>query len=150
MTGPGAHLRIAPAGPADATLVHAMARELAVRDGLLPAVQTDEASWCDVLADDRVTVLVASVDEEPVGYVSAVRALHLRSGREIVALDDLVVRASTRDGIEESLMRELARRADGLALRWEVEEGNLARQRFAIALGARLRRKVVAWWYPDA
>jgi hypothetical protein len=35
-------------------------------------------------------------------------------------------------------------------IRWEVEEGNLAGQRFYVRLGARLRRKVVAWWEPHA
>lgn len=128
-----------------------MVRELAVHEGALAAVTTDEDGWRQLLGDDRVTVLLATVDGEPVGYVSAVRSLHLWSGRQIMALDDLYVRAPLRDrGIGEALMRELARHSDGLALRWEIEEGNIAGQRFSVALGARLRRKVVAWWHPGA
>jgi GNAT superfamily N-acetyltransferase len=149
MTAPDSGLRIMQAAPENAPAVHAMVRELAVHEGALAAVATDEEGWRELLGDDRVSVLVATVDGEPVGYVSAVRSLHLWSGREVMALDDLYVRAPARDrGIGEALMRELAARCDGLPLRWEVEEGNLAGQRFSVALGARLRRKVVAWWHP--
>jgi GNAT superfamily N-acetyltransferase len=124
-------------------------RELAVHEGSLAAATTSEERWRELLAREDVTVLLATVQNEPVGYLSAVAKLHLWTGTEIVALDDLYVRASFRNaGIGEALMCSLARRSN-LAIRWEVEEGNFASQRFSLRVGARLRRKVVAWWQPD-
>jgi ribosomal protein S18 acetylase RimI-like enzyme len=143
-------LRIVRADPSHAPTVHRLMRELATHEGSLAAATTSEPRWRELLERDEVTVLLAMVADEPAGYVSAVRKLHLWSGHDIVALDDLFVRAAFRNaGVGEALMRALARRSD-LPIRWEVEEGNLAGQRFYVRLGARLRRKVVAWWEPGA
>jgi len=144
-------VRIVVAGPGDAAEVCAMVRELAVHEGSLDAVTSDAQRWSEMLGDPSVTVLMALAGDEPIGFVSAVHHLHLWSGTEIVGLDDLYVRPSARNGgVGEALMRALAERAGELPIRWEVEEGNLAGQRFYLRLGARLRRKVVAWWNPAA
>ena len=141
---------IVRADPTHAATVHTLVRELAAHEGSLAAATTGEQRWGELLARDDVTVLLAIHEGEPVGYVSAVAKLHLWSGCEIVALDDLYVRASFRNsGVGERLMRARAHRS-GAPIRWEVDEGNLAGQRFYLRLGARLRRKVVAWWEPDA
>jgi GNAT superfamily N-acetyltransferase len=125
-----------------------MMRELATHEGSLSAATTSEDRWRELLARDDVTVLLAMVGSDVVGYVSAVRRLHLWSGLEVVALDDLFVRPGYRNsGVGEALMRSLAARSDR-PIRWEVDEGNLAGQRFYLRLGARLQRKVVAWWNP--
>ncbi len=145
-----AGLRIVRAEPAHAVTIRTLMRELAAHEGSLAAATTSEQRWSELLARDDVTVLLATVEGEPVGYVSAVATLHLWSGDEIVTLDDLYVRPAFRNtGVGERLMRALACRPE-LAIRWEVEEGNLAGQRFYLRLGARLRRKVVAWWEPHA
>jgi hypothetical protein len=49
-------------------------------------------------------------------------------------------------------MHEMARlaTAEDLLIRWEVNEQNLAAQRFYRRLGATLRTKVVAFWTPEA
>lgn len=126
-----------------------MVRELAAHEGSLDSVTSHEQRWREMLTDANVTVLIASMRGEPIGFVSAVRRLHLWSGREIVALDDLYVRAGARDrGVGEALMRALADRSGEQLIRWEVEESNLAGQRFYVRLGAKLRRKVIAWWDP--
>ncbi|MFN8024650.1 MAG: GNAT family N-acetyltransferase [Acidimicrobiales bacterium] len=144
-------VEIVAAGPDDAALVHVLVRELAAHEGSSSDVTTTVERWRELLAHDDVHVLLALVDGDPVGFVSAVRKLHLWTGRDIVALDDLWVRPDWRNRqIGESLMRALADRHPGLAVRWEVDEGNLAGQRFYLRLGARLRRKVVAWWQPTA
>ncbi len=142
-------VRIIVAEAGDAAVVLAMVRELAAHEGSLNAVTSGEQRWSEMLAQSDVTVLLAIANLEPIGFVSAVRRLHLWSGAEIIGLDDLYVRPSARNsGVGEALMRALADRSDGLPLRWEVEEGNLAGQRFYLRLGARLRRKVIAWWNP--
>jgi ribosomal protein S18 acetylase RimI-like enzyme len=149
MSEPLDAVRIAVADPTAAGAVCAMVRELAAHEGSIDSVTSDEQRWREMLTDANVTVLIASMHGEPIGFVSAVRRLHLWSGREIVALDDLYVRAGARDrGVGEALMRALADRSGEQLIRWEVEETNLAGQRFYVRLGAKLRRKVIAWWDP--
>jgi hypothetical protein len=48
-------------------------------------------SWAGMPVRPDVVVLIAERHGRPVGYVSAVRRLHLRFGAEILALDDLFV-----------------------------------------------------------
>jgi ribosomal protein S18 acetylase RimI-like enzyme len=141
------------AGPADAAVVLRMVREIATAEGDVSDVRSGEQTWTAVLARPDVLVLLAERDGEPVGYVSAVRRLHLWLGTDVLALDDLFVREGHRDaGVGRLLMTELARRAtaEDLVVRWEVREDNTAAQRFYRRLGARLRTKVVAWWPPEA
>lgn len=139
------------AGPADAAAVLAMVREIAAHEGTPDAVAGDLGTWTAMLARPDVVVLLAERDGEPAGYVSAVRRLHLWLGRDILGLDDLFVRAGFRDaGVGRLLMTELGALAarEGLAVRWEVREDNVAAQRFYRRLGADLRTKVVAFWRP--
>lgn len=139
------------AGPDDAAVVLAMVRELAEEDG--DAVTSDEAGWARMLARPDVVVLVAERDGVPVGYVSAVRRLHLWSAADILGLDDLFVRRGYRDaGVGRLLMTELARLAapENLLVRWEVREENLRAQQFYERLGARLRSTVIAVWTSES
>jgi ribosomal protein S18 acetylase RimI-like enzyme len=137
------------AGPDDARTVLTMVREIAAHEGDVTDVVSDLATWTRMLARPDVVVLVAERDGVPAGYVSAVRKLHLWLGTDILALDDLYVRKGYRDaGIGRLLMRELAAVADGTLIRWEVQEDNVAAQRFYRRLGASLRTKVIAFWRP--
>lgn len=140
------------AGPADADTVLAMMREIAGEENA-GAVEVDPDRWRELLDRDDVVVLVAERDGTAMGYVSAVRQLNLWAGREIIALDDLYVRAGHRDGgVGRRLMSAMAALAapEHRVIRWEVEDGNVAAQRFYRRLGARLRTKVIAVWRPDA
>jgi ribosomal protein S18 acetylase RimI-like enzyme len=142
---------VRPAGPGDASTVLAMVREIAAHEGTPDAVAGTPDTWTGMLARPDVVVLLAERDGEPAGYVSAVRRLHLWLGRDILGLDDLFVREGHRDaGVGRLLMTELGARAarEGLAVRWEVREDNVAAQRFYRRLGADLRTKVVAFWRP--
>ena len=139
------------AGPDDAAVVLAMLREFAVENG--DPLTSDEAGWRRMLGRPEVVVLVADRDGEPVGYVSAVRRLHLWSATDILGLDDLFVRQGYRDaGVGRLLMLELARLAapEGLLVRWEVAEDNLRAQQLYQRLGATLRSKVIASWPPES
>jgi GNAT superfamily N-acetyltransferase len=141
------------AGPDDAAVVLAMVREIAADEGDAEHVAGTEHGWAQMLGRDDVVVLVAERDGVPVGYVSAVRTLHLWTGGDILALDDLYVRAGSRDaGVGRLLMTELARWAapQNLLIRWEMQEDNTAAQRFYRRLGATLRTKVIAGWKPAA
>jgi GNAT superfamily N-acetyltransferase len=141
------------AGAEDAAVVLAMVREIADLEGEAEHLAGTEESWARVLGREDVVVLVAERDGEPVGYVSAVRKLHLWYGTDILALDDIYVREASRDaGVGRLLMTELARWAapQDLLIRWEMQADNTAAQRFYRRLGATLRTKVVAAWTPGA
>ena len=140
------------AEPHDAATVHELLTELAdhERSGASVGVRVDD--WAGLLTDPRVRVLLAWLGQHPIGYVSAVRQLHLWSGREILAVDDLYVRPQARGGgVGHSLMTALGEQAaaDGLTvIRWEMEPENHGAQRFYRRLGATLRAKVIATWSP--
>ena len=137
------------ATPEDAETVLTMVREIAALEGDASDVVSDLPTWTTMLARPEVLVLVARRDGHPAGYVSAVRRLHLWLGTDILVLDDLYVREGYRDaGVGRLLMRELAAVADGMLIRWEMREDNVAAQRFYRRLGASLRTKVIAFWRP--
>src|SRR5687768_4493872 len=141
------------AGPDDAGTVLTMVREIAAHEGDASDAAGTPESWGAMLARPDVVVLLAERDGVPVGYVSAVRRLHLWLGRDILVLDDLFVRDGHRDaGVGRLLMRELAALAapEQLPIRWEMREDNVAAQRFYRRLGASLRTKVIAFWTPAA
>lgn len=141
------------AGPDDAAVILTMVREIAAHEGDASDAAGTPESWAVMLGRPDVVVLLAERDGMPVGYVSAVRKLHLWLGRDIYVLDDLFVREGHRDArVGRLLMHEMARlaTAEDLLIRWEVNEQNLAAQRFYRRLGATLRTKVVAFWTPEA
>ena len=138
------------ATPEDAETVLTMVREIAALEGDASDVVSDLPTWTAMLARPEVVVLVAWRDGRPAGYVSAVRRLHLWLGTDILVLDDLFVREGYRDsGVGRLLMRRLAAVADGMPIRWEMREDNVAAQRFYRRLGASLRTKVIAFWPPE-
>jgi GNAT superfamily N-acetyltransferase len=147
-----AEITIRRAGPGDAGAVQALVVAIAEWEGEAAAVQVTADRWRDLLARPDVVVLLAADGEgDPVGYVSAVRSLHLWSGRDILRLDDLFVAEPHRGaGVGRQLMAAMARVAaeDELPVRWEVMPDNDGAQRFYSRLGATLRPKVVATWRP--
>ena len=98
-------------------------------------------------------MLLAERDGRAVGYVSAVRQLHLWTGGDVLSLDDLYVRPGHRDvGAGRHLMAALAAVAapEQLLIRWGMEVDNVDAQRFYRRLGATLRPKILAAWPPAA
>jgi GNAT superfamily N-acetyltransferase len=139
------------AEPEDARIVLTLVREIAAHEGDVSDVASDLDTWTAMLARPDVVVLLAVRDGVPAGFVSAVRKLHLWLGRDILVLDDLFVREGYRDaGVGRLLMQELAALAapEGMPIRWEMREDNVAAQRFYRRLGATLRTKVIAFWRP--
>jgi ribosomal protein S18 acetylase RimI-like enzyme len=139
------------ATPADAADVAAMVGEIAALENQAAHVHVDRAQWRRLLTRPDVIVLLAERDGAPIGYVSAVRQLHLWTGGDVLALDDLYVRPASRDGgVGRQLMIALAALAapEQLLIRWGVEVDNVDAQRFYRRLGATLRPKVVAAWAP--
>lgn len=140
------------AEPGDSDTVLAMMNEIAGHEAV-GSVDVTPERWRELLHRDDVIVFLAECRGAAVGYVSAVRKLHLWAGREIIALDDLYVRPGHRDGgVGRLLMTAMAAVAapDARIVRWEVECENTAAQRFYARLGARLRTKSIAAWVPDA
>src|SRR3954454_18611358 len=105
---PGADVVIRPATPADADDVAAMVAEIAALEDETAHVHVDSDRWRALLARPEVTVLLAQRAVEAIGYVSAVRSLHLWTGGDVLNLDDLYVRPGHRDaGVGRRLMRAL-------------------------------------------
>jgi len=139
--------------PDDAAEVAAMVVEIAAHEDQSAHVHVDPAQWGDLLGRPEVVVLLAERAGRPVGYVSAVRQLHLWTGGDVLNLDDLYVRPGQRDaGVGRQLMAALAAFAapDQLLIRWGMEVDNVDAQRFYRRLGATLRPKVLAAWAPSA
>ncbi len=137
------------AGAGDAEVILAMVRELADYQDEGQHVTGGVEDWRRLLLRDDLVVLVAELDGRALGYVSALRRPHLWSGAEVLALDDLYVRPSSRDGgVGRHLMVALARHADPDRLRitWGVRPDNTDAQRFYARLGATLSEKVVVSW----
>ncbi len=144
-------LTVRRATPADTPEVAAMVREIAAHEDQSAHVHVDEAQWRALLARPDVIVLLAERNGGPVGYVSAVRQLHLWTGGDVLNLDDLYVRPGHRDaGVGRQLMAALAALAapDRLLIRWGMEVDNVDAQRSYRRLGATLRPKVLAAWPP--
>jgi ribosomal protein S18 acetylase RimI-like enzyme len=141
------------ATPDDAPDVAAMVREIAAHEDQAAHLHVSDDRWRTLLARPEVVVLLAERGGEAVGYVSAVRQLHLWTGGDVLALDDLYVRPGARDaGVGRRLMAALAALAapERLLIRWGVEADNVDAQRFYRRLGATLRPKVLAAWTPGA
>ncbi|MCZ2860821.1 GNAT family N-acetyltransferase [Blastococcus sp. VKM Ac-2987] len=141
------------ATPADAADVAVMVAEIAAHEDQAAHVHVQEEQWRRLLARPEVIVLLAEHSGGPVGYVSAVRQLHLWTGGDVVNLDDLYVRPGHRDaGVGRQLMATLAGLAkpEQLLIRWSMEVDNADAQRFYRRLGAGLRHKVLAAWPPTA
>jgi ribosomal protein S18 acetylase RimI-like enzyme len=141
------------ATPADAADVAAMVREIAAHEDQAAHVHVSDEQWRRLLDRADVVVLLAERGDRAVGYVSAVRQLHLWTGGDVLALDDLYVRPGHRDeGVGRRLMAALAGLAEPeqLLIRWGMEADNVDAQRFYRRLGATLRPKVLAAWTPEA
>ncbi len=141
------------ATPADAADIAAMVREIAVHEDQTVHVHVLDAQWRNLLERPDVIVLLAERDGAAVGYVSALRQLHLWTGGDVLNLDDLYVRPAHRDaGVGRQLMAALAALAtpEQLLIRWGMEVDNVDAQRFYRRLGATLRPKILAAWPPAA
>ncbi|GGU14569.1 GNAT family N-acetyltransferase [Nocardioides albus] len=133
--------------PDDAETVHTLVGEIAAHQAQSASVTVTAEQWAGYLERPEITVLLAEGDGDPVGYVSAVRRLHLWSGSDIIALDDLYVRPGHRDaGVGKLLMTELANRSGDLTITWGVQPDNDAAIRFYRRLGATVRAKVMCAW----
>lgn len=145
-----AGILIRPATEADAALVDILVREIAAHQG--DHVQATAADWRSMLARADVRVLLAFEAEHPVGYASTIRRLHLWSARDVIALDDLWVRAEARDrGVGRALMHAVAELAapDRLAIVWGARADNHAAHRFYVRLGATMTTKTMFRWSPN-
>jgi ribosomal protein S18 acetylase RimI-like enzyme len=150
---PTATVTIRRATAADAAEVATMVSEIAAHEDQTDHVHVDVEQWRALLGRPEVIVLLAERGGQAVGYVSALRQLHLWTGGDVLTLDDLYVRPGQRDGgVGRRLMAALAGLAapEELLIRWGMEVDNVDAQRFYRRLGATLRPKVLAAWTPSA
>lgn len=146
-----ADVTVRRARPADADTLQELVLEIATHEDSLEHVHVTADRWVELLARDDVVVLLAERDGRALGYTSAVRRLHLWTGGDVLAVDDVYVRPGERSaGIGRRLLTAMAATVanDGLMLTWGVEPLNTRAQWFYVRLGATLREKVVATWLP--
>lgn len=144
-------VHIRPATAADAAALNDMVRELADHEGNLEHVRVGADGWRELLARPDVAVLIAEDETGALGFTSTVRRIHLWTGGDLLALDDLYVRPGHRDrGVGGQLMSAVAHLAaeDDLLVQWGVRLDNHAGQRFYARLGATLNTKMTASWAP--
>ena len=137
---------------ADAETVQTMLGELADYQDQRVYVTATVADWQGFLGREEVIVLIAEVDGDAAGYVSALRRPYLWVGGDQLALDDLYVREQFRDAsVGRALMLALARHAlpDRLPIGWGLRLENTAGYRFYERLGAKLVTKTAASWSPE-
>ncbi len=150
---PADDVTIRRATPADARIVHTLVLEIAAHEGDTEHVHVTRARWVELLDRDDVVVFLAERAGRAVGYTSAVRRLHLWTGGDLLAVDDVYVPSAERSrGVGRRLLTAMAAVAepDALTLTWGVEPENTRAQWFYVRLGATLRDKVVAAWSPQA
>ncbi|GAA2799442.1 GNAT family N-acetyltransferase [Kribbella solani] len=137
---------------ADAETVLTLMGELADYQDQGQYLTASVADWQGFLARAEVVVLIAEVNGDAAGYVSALRRPYLWVGGDLLALDDLYVRERYRDaGVGRQLMLGLARHAlpDRLPISWGLRVENTSGYRFYERLGAKLVTKTAASWSPD-
>ena len=152
-THPTRAVTIRRATPADAATVHQLVLEIATHEGDLDHVRVTAERWTRLLERPDVVVLLAERDGVALGYTSALRRLHLWSGGDLLAVDDVFVRPGERSGgLGRRLLGSMAEYAapEGLTVTWGVEPENDRAQAFYTGLGATLRSKVIAGWVPSA
>ena len=138
---------------ADAATVHTLVLEIAAHEGSVDQVHVTPSGWGSLLERGDVVVLLAERAGRAVGYTSAVRRLHLWTGADVLAVDDVYVRPGERSaGVGRRLLTAMATIAEPeeWTLAWGVEPDNARAQWFYTRLGATLRDKVVAVWTPAA
>src|SRR3954451_15597034 len=121
---PTAAVTIRRATPADAADVATMVAEIAAHEDQTAHVHVYVEQWRALLERPEVIVLLAERGGQAVGYVCALRQLHLWTGGDVLNLDDLYVRPGHRDaGVGRQLMAALAALAapDQLLIRWGME-----------------------------
>ncbi|MFO7544373.1 MAG: GNAT family N-acetyltransferase [Trueperaceae bacterium] len=144
-------ITVRPATPDDGPVIRSMAHELADHEGLpRPTAFTDEAARAMLEGPaPKMRALIAESNGEALGSVTYTYLYWPWHGRELIYVDDLIVREAARGrGVGRALMRELARvaLADGRRVRWEVTPDNRAARAFYERLGASMTEKTICSW----
>jgi GNAT superfamily N-acetyltransferase len=135
-------MRVRPAVPADAALIHGFIRDLADYEKLLDEVTASEADTAAALfgPNARVFCDIAEDDGEAVGIAVWFYNYSTFWGRHGIYLEDLFVRPQARGkGAGKALLANLARRCvdEGLgSLDWAVLDWNAPSISFYDSLGA--------------
>lgn len=151
MTSHHPSLVIRPAKPEDASLILALARELAEYEKLLHEVTATEEGIRQTLFGDRpyAEALIAEWQGGPAGMALFFHSYSTFLARPGLYLEDLFVRPQFRGhGIGIALLKELARTAEKrgcLRLDWQVLDWNQPAIEFYDRLGALARREWLSY-----
>jgi ribosomal protein S18 acetylase RimI-like enzyme len=127
--------------PGDIKAIHGMMRDFAEFEKLLDWFEITESKLADVLfgKDSYVEALLASIDDEPVGYAFFFPCFASFRGQRGLYLEDLYIAAEYRGrGVGEAMLREIARsgKASGFErIDFQVIDWNESAMRFYKRLG---------------
>jgi GNAT superfamily N-acetyltransferase len=145
---PSVELRIRGAQPADVRAIVAFIRELAEFEKLSHEVVVEERDLSDALFGARpaAEVVIAEIDDEPVGFALFFTSFSTFLGRRGLYLEDLYVTPGHRGrGIGRSLLAHLAQLAEARGygrMEWAVLNWNQS----AIALYERMGAVSMSEW----
>ena len=135
------NFKVREACAADLAAIVRMANELAAAVADPPSPVTVESLHSVLLSDPWCECLVATVNDEPMGYVLTSREFEAHTGiRRIRIVDLFVVQSARRFGIGAKLFASTVEGARALhcqEVAWEVWSKNTAALAFYESLGAR-------------
>lgn len=150
------HVDIRPAECRDIPRLLGLMQALAAEEGAVAALHADEAS---LLRDGfgafpRFRALVAEAGPQVVGYATCTTGYSIWSANSTLLLDDLYVAPGYRSmGVGRDLLDAVGRlcvEERHVHVRWTVEPGNSRAIAFYTRMGARLARKGLCTWIPEA
>jgi RimJ/RimL family protein N-acetyltransferase len=141
------HLSITPARQEDAELLRRLIAELAEYEKLTGALRLTADKLRATLFGPRpgAHILIARVDDEPVGYALYFSSYSTFAAAPGLYLEDLFVRTEHRsNGYGKALMKAVAQHAvkmGAVRLDWSVLDWNESAQKFYESLGATVMRE---------
>ena len=136
--------KIEKAEPKDVGLILSMINELAQWEGYSAEVEATEELLVESLfgPESIAKVLIAYIDDEPVGYMVYCPKISTYTGRNEIYLQDLYLRREARgSGLGLAFMTKLADialEAKATRIEWFVEENNTLALSFYEKLGANI------------
>jgi GNAT superfamily N-acetyltransferase len=146
--------KIRDAVPADAATAFDLIHKLAEHDEVGDYLQITEAQFTKAAFGDnpRFKILVAEEHGETVGVATYFDRFHIWFGEELIEIDDLFVRPSSRGhGIGNKLLEAIGKMAKqrGVHVRWAIERDNFSTIAFYKRKGVEYHTKGICLWAPE-
>ncbi len=145
---------IRPAVRADAAGCYELVRSLAAHEGLEDYLQIDEPTFTEAAfgAQPQFQVLVAELNGEIAGIVTYFRRFHIWFGENLIEIDDLFVKPSSRGhGIGKKLLLAIGKigREEGVHVKWTITTTNVRTIHMYRRMGVDYNPRGLCIWAPE-